>query len=106
MKRRVILTNAEGDGKLATTGIRMDGEGSVTRGNEDRAFGREPGWSELWTSFQVCEDTNNFCEVAFSRVSIARTCHDDGELSLEAEDEGPDQLTNELSRSTGVGSLV
>ena len=30
------------------------------------------------------------------RMSIAETGHDDGELGLEAEDKGPDDLVNEL----------
>jgi len=86
VKRSIILADAEGDGKLATTGIRMDCEGGVTRGDEDRAFGREPGRPKFRTSFQVCEDANDLREVALSRVGIAGTCHDDSELGLEAED--------------------
>ena len=63
-----LLTDAERDGQLATTGDRVDSEGSVTGGD----------------GYQVGKDADGFGLVTLSRRGVVRTSHDDCELDLEA----------------------
>ena len=69
VKGSIVLTDAERDGQLATTGDRVDSEGSVTGGD----------------GYQVGKDADGFGLVTLSRRGVVRTSHDDCKLDLEAE---------------------
>ena len=67
------MTDAERDGQLATTGDRVDSEGSVIRGDELGSVSRIPGRSEVDGSFQVGKDADGFGLVALGRGCVCRS---------------------------------
>ena len=85
MKGGIVLADAERDGQLTTTGVRVDSKRGVARGNELGSVSRVPGRSEVDRAFQVGEDADGFGLITLSRRGVVSTGHDDCELDLEAE---------------------